>query len=599
MLVAGHQVLEHTWLQFLSRGQHFVSQLLFYGLIGPALTWWALTYLQQSVRRTEEAHTALAQAHERLTQTNQRLELLMRVNRRLTQAEDEDRLVKAILELPQDVAPVLGASLIPFDDQHHPLPAVYQGDVDPSVVEEWTNRMAQPEVRNACVKCVPHRASDSEQCALLAAAQETLALPGGISIQVFCFSLRRGDREYGLLNVYTRKDQELAPHEREVLGAMADEMALALESHRLRSRELAALYRLRQSREATNLHATLHSVLQDTVQALELDGGLVYLVEPRGKLILAIQVGPEIGDRAKVLQGLVAGALASAEPLLLGDLHYGAGDEPWSVLVAPLLSDTALVGGLVWWARHRDAFSPRHTRLAVAVASQMAMLVDNHQLYQRVEHQAALAERVRLAREIHDGLAQTLGYLKLRTAQISGWLQEEEFVRAGDALEQVRALIASAYIDVREAIDGLRLQPGTGLISDWLFPLVEDFRSLSAIEIAPGAPPPVRLPPEVHVQLLRIVQEALGNVRKHSGASHVRLEWRLDPVWLVLSIIDNGIGFDPLDVPPLSRHGLLIMQERAELLDAGFQIVSRPGAGAQVIVRLPLRRVETVEVRDA
>ena len=64
---------------------------------------------------------------------------------------------------------------------------------------------------------------------------------------------------------------------------------------------------------------------------------------------------------------------------------------------------------------------------------------------------------------------------------------------------------------------------------------------------------------------------------------------------IILKISDNGDGFDPDDIPPISRHGLRIMRERAELLDADFQIISRPGEGAQVIVRLPFRRAYEVE----
>ncbi|MEJ2559198.1 MAG: ATP-binding protein [Anaerolineae bacterium] len=122
--------------------------------------------------------------------------------------------------------------------------------------------------------------------------------------------------------------------------------------------------------------------------------------------------------------------------------------------------------------------------------------------------------------------------------------------------------------------------------------MLEDFHNLSGIQVEMTTRPELVLPPEVQAQLLRIVQEALSNIRKHSAATRARLEWQADESWLTLGIADNGRGFDPADVPPVSQHGLRIMRERAELLDADFQIISRPGAGAQVVIRLPIRVID-------
>jgi signal transduction histidine kinase len=224
----------------------------------------------------------------------------------------------------------------------------------------------------------------------------------------------------------------------------------------------------------------------------------------------------------------------------------------------------------------------------------MALLVENHRLYLQVEQQAALAERARLAREIHDGLAQMLSYLKLRAARIAKWLATGEIERATVGLEEAQSLLAEAYIDAREAIDDLRLKPNEDKPNEWLDQILSDFQSSSAIPVETGLPLELALPPEIQMQLLRIAQEALSNIRKYANATCVRVDWQLDRQWLILRIADNGQGFDPDDVPPLSRHGLQIMQERAELLDANFQIMSRPGDGTQVMVRLPLNQLPQV-----
>jgi two-component system nitrate/nitrite sensor histidine kinase NarX len=230
-------------------------------------------------------------------------------------------------------------------------------------------------------------------------------------------------------------------------------------------------------------------------------------------------------------------------------------------------------------SRKAHAFTRRYTRIAATVASQAALLIENHRLYLDAEYQAALAERARLAREIHDGLAQTLSYLKLRTAQVLNWLQAGESPRAAEGLEEVRALLGEAYVDIREAIDGLRLRAEGGGMKTWLQPVEAD------------PPPEVQLAPEYQAQIMRILQEALGNVRKHSGARRVWVTWKDDRYGLVLRVRDDGRGFDPRDVPPISRHGLRTMRERAELMGADFQIESLPGAGTTVLLRLPAQRL--------
>jgi signal transduction histidine kinase len=368
-------------------------------------------------------------------------------------------------------------------------------------------------------------------------------------------------------------------------------MSLALESQYLRSRELTTLYRLQQVRQLSNLHSDLAEALAHTVEALDADGGVLFLADAEtAELRVRTETGQPLGSTLALVQGLANGAQQTESPLMIGDLKQAEseGENLRSLLIAPLHNEGRLLGSLVLWASRPDAFTRRQARLVMTVAGQAALLVENHRLYLQAEHQVALAERARLAREIHDGLAQTLGYLKLRLAQVVNWLTSEETRRARTGLDEVRDLLAEAYVDAREAIDGLRLKPGSGKLHEWLEQSLLDFQSLAAVQVEAPPPPELTLPAEVQTQLLRIVQETLSNIRKHAEATYVRLDWQVDEYWLTLRIADDGRGFDPSDVAPVSRHGLQIMRERAELLDADFQIVSRPDEGTRVIIRLPI-----------
>jgi signal transduction histidine kinase len=104
----------------------------------------------------------------------------------------------------------------------------------------------------------------------------------------------------------------------------------------------------------------------------------------------------------------------------------------------------------------------------------------------------------------------------------------------------------------------------------------------------------VELPPEVHAQLIRIVQEALSNVRKHAHASQVWVSCQLNGADMILEIEDDGEGFCLEDVPGPSQHGLRGMRERAELIGGDFQIIGGPQKGITVRVRLPLETAEKV-----
>lgn len=582
LLVLAHQLVEHTWLSPLPRWWHFSTQVLFYGLVGPALAWWALTSLRRSAAETEATRRSLQKAHRTLSEVNEHLTCLLRVNHLLTEAKDEESLLKVIVALPLEILPACGCSLLPYDKHSQPLPALHTGEMDTAVMESWARRLAESGFRQQCAACTKHTAATP--CTLLQNAPEPLQ-----TSQIYCLELVRGGRAYGVMNIYLPRHYALSSQEQSLLRAMAQEMSLALESHDLRARELEVLSRLQTASRLSELHAELADMLTHTVAALGIDGGILFVANVETAVWEPLtEAGRPLGRALPLVQGLAAGAASSDGPVVIRDLDQGEDSGIRSLLIAPLRTEAQRLGSLVLWAACQDAFSRRRTQLVAIVASQAALLVANRRLYLQGEHKVVLAERARLAREIHDGLAQTLGYIKLRLAQVAGWLENGETERVKDAIDEVRALLQEAYTDAREAIDGLRLRSGGSNLEQWLPEIITEFEMLSGLQVETSAPPPAPLPPEAQVQLQRIVQEALSNVRKHAHASQVWLEWRQQDAQLLLCIRDNGRGFDLDEVPPLARHGLRIMHERAELLDADFQITSRPCVGTEIVVTLPL-----------
>jgi two-component system nitrate/nitrite sensor histidine kinase NarX len=200
-----------------------------------------------------------------------------------------------------------------------------------------------------------------------------------------------------------------------------------------------------------------------------------------------------------------------------------------------------------------------------------------------------IRERTRLAREIHDGLAQTLGFLKLKIAQMKNYIADGEIDLMRQTADTCYDVLAEAYQDARTAIDGLRVTPSEGGLGGWLSQTLREFEEISGIRSTLCEPvAAVVLQPEVHAQLIRIVQEALNNVRKHSGASSVQVSCVELSGDLVLEIYDDGHGFRLEDIPSPYQHGLRGMRERAELIGADFQLIGLPDQGTTVRLCLPL-----------
>lgn len=261
-------------------------------------------------------------------------------------------------------------------------------------------------------------------------------------------------------------------------------------------------------------------------------------------------------------------------------------------LAAPLRRGDTTIGMICVCSREPRTFSAAETDLLTGLATQAAIAIENARLYEEVRSLATLEERERIAREMHDGLAQALGllHMKLRRA-------EEQSAAAGpspaaDGLREMAAITAGAYEEVRQSIFGLRtmVSRGLGLIPT-LTEYLHEFSAQNGIgvelEVSDGRP--IHLSPASEVQLVRIIQEALTNIRKHAGAAHawVRLH-RQDP-WVQVTIEDDGRGFDPatLASPDRLHFGLQTMRERAEGLGGKLEIDTTPGRGTRVVATLP------------
>jgi two-component system nitrate/nitrite sensor histidine kinase NarX len=285
-----------------------------------------------------------------------------------------------------------------------------------------------------------------------------------------------------------------------------------------------------------------------------------------------------------VIESLAHGALREANGApIVATLHA---PDARAILCAPMIADAGALGVIVLASARAEMFAPQETRLVAAIARQAALLAENARLYTQLEHHAILAERGRLAREMHDGLAQTLGLLKMRASQIARWIENGEAERARDALRELAETANDAYRDLRATLDDLRATDAD--LPAQIRRIVAEFEQDCAATVILTLEdlPPLDLSAQAH--LIRIVQESLTNIRKHARARQVRIALTNQEGRAELTIEDDGQGFDAARDQPATRHGLRVMRERADLLGAEFQIVSAPGEGTRVRLELPV-----------
>lgn len=255
------------------------------------------------------------------------------------------------------------------------------------------------------------------------------------------------------------------------------------------------------------------------------------------------------------------------------------------IMVGVALILGALYLGLFFIVRHADQTIRQQAE-------------ETKRVYQELTQQqralAMLQERERLARELHDSLGQILGFINVQTQAARQLLARGKSKESDQLLSRLTEVVQDAHTDVREQI--LNLRSGASSEND-LVSMLEDylkqFSTFSNIKVElHGAEQltNVEMGPSVEIQLLRIIQEALTNVRKHAKAHSARVNIQVEDGVAHVTVQDDGQGFDPSrSTSEAGYHvGLHVMRERAEELGGNLEIESQPGRGARVRIAVPL-----------
>ena len=258
-----------------------------------------------------------------------------------------------------------------------------------------------------------------------------------------------------------------------------------------------------------------------------------------------------------------------------------------TLITVPLGLHMRVLGEVELFYRGAPGLSDEDKALFEALASHLAGAMESLRAAALGREAAVASERQLLAQELHDSIAQSLAFLKIQIQLLRDAMTRKDQPAIDAAMGELDVGVRESYSDVRELLLHFRVRTHTDDIEPALRETLSKFEHQSKLKAqltvqGQGLP----LPPDVQIQVLHIVQEALSNIRKHAKATQAWVDVLTQPSWCV-RVRDNGRGFDVKAGPPNQTHvGLSIMRERAERIGAQLRFESGP-QGTQIELHLP------------
>ena len=355
--------------------------------------------------------------------------------------------------------------------------------------------------------------------------------------------------------------------------------------------------------EVLDLETVLQLIVDRLRTLVDADYAALAVAAPDGSIVRFVTAGMGAGERARIGSpprghGLLGLVIHEGESLRIPDIA----DHPMSVgfppfhppmrtfLGVPIIRDGRPIGDLYMTdKRNGGAFDADDQRLVELFARHAAIALENARLHERIAALAVVEERERIGRDLHDGIIQRLYAVSLSLEDVGEIALEdppEVLARVDRAIDSLQTTIG----DIRHFILGLR--PGllgSSDLAEGLEHLAAEVRFASVITVETDVDPLVAdaLDDEQATQLLGLAREALSNVARHSAASVVSVGLTAEGAIVLLTIEDNGVGFDAEGASEPGHQGLVNMRERADML-GGSMVVERPsGHGTRIVARIP------------
>lgn len=562
-----------------------------------------------------------ARQHGRLQHQFQESEALATISRALSQTLDLDRILQLIVNSARELMPRTDWSIFYFlhEDEPRRLEPVAYAGLEPSATDEYGAVAGATEILlHSFLSPEPESTASQpgEAAELIRHTTDDGAL---VAVPV-----QGRDGLIGILSVQSSTPDGFTNDDHRLLSMLGRQAAMAVQNARLfqdqqNARRAADTLRaanvaLSQSLE---LPVVLDTLLDYARELIGFDYGLVLLarrdrmlqVEAMHGLSQQDDLPSSIGQEAfSELKRLVDGRTG----LILDHLPEGmrgplppeivANAASW--LLIPMLAADSFVGLLVLGRKEPSAYREHRSTLAEGLVAQATVAIQNARLFAEVQSNqerlrllsrqivnAQEKERQRVSRELHDEAGQALTALKISLEMIVGsWSDIPEFV--GEQMKEAIEMTDHTMEQIRLLAHDLRPPVlDTFGLSTSVEGLARDFGRRAGLDTDLRSEPLPELPDAVAISFYRFVQEALTNVARHANASQVSIELRRDHDKIILSVEDDGRGFDVDEVIQASGKrtgiGLVGMQDRFELLKGWIEIDSKPGQGTTVRAYVP------------
>lgn len=366
--------------------------------------------------------------------------------------------------------------------------------------------------------------------------------------------------------------------------------------------ELIILNRIAEAlNREVDLKRSLEVVLANIVELFDLETGWIYIRdEQSGKFYVAATLGlppalanypRRMGGTCYCIDSYIEGDMEGAANInaitcsRLKDLKKGTEGLLYHASI-PLYAQDKQLGILNVASTHWQELSDNELRLLHTVGDLMSIAIERTRLFQRSAEMGAINERNRIAREIHDTIAQGLSALALQLETADLLLENDSpKEKIHTLLQNCLSLTRANLEEARRSVLDLRAVPLEGkTLFEAVQELLDAMSISSKLEVIGSSPP---LPIRIASSLYRIAQEALTNVQRHAHAKKVRVKFILMPERVKIVVEDDGTGFDLQQVQQ-GHFGLIGLRERARLLNGQIDIASAIGNGTIIEVNLPL-----------
>ena len=355
-----------------------------------------------------------------------------------------------------------------------------------------------------------------------------------------------------------------------------------------------------------SLRPLLERILLRSTELLGCDAGSICLVDEAAGVYRKeadIGIGCQSGMVFPLNEGVTGAIVARRAPVIFDDYakvpggHVRQEDRAAlkGVIGVPIWWRGSIVGACVVFSRDAArSFVPADADLLEVFAKHAAIAITNARLHEAAEAnaraEAVAAERNRMAREVHDAVAQGLVSILLQLRSAEGALASGDVEDASDALGQARAAAEAAFEETRRSVLGLAPSPLEGRSLEEALKLELAWANRTGVVDARLVTSGTRtaLPPNLAHTLFRIAQEALTNALRHARARSVRVGIVYGDAGVTVLVQDDGDGFDRAAVERDGRDGLDGMAERARLLGGTFELDSTPGWGTRVRAWIPM-----------